>query len=276
MPNSLIDETISRIDSEELNKKSIKTILFEYQKKRAKKNFLLWDDYLNNLLHKERKLTHKTTLPINRQFSAVIVEARKHPHFEVVVRNFIKNTINLKTSLYVFHGIENEKFIKEKLEDISNIKYVNLEVTNLDIEAYNKIILSNTFWKHFTTEKILIFQTDTISFKPLDKKLLNYDYIGAPWKPHIRKKNNVDIGNGGLSIRSKKMMLSIIEKNIPRDKGMPEDVYICKIIKKSNYSLAPLDIALEFSTENIFNKNAFGCHKIWEETTEDQLKSILK
>ena len=276
IPQSLSNEIISQLNSNKFSKKGIKNILIEYQKKQAKKNFLVWNDFLNNSITTERKLTHKTTLPKNGRFSAAIVEARKHPHFEVVVRNFIKNLSNLDTSFYIFHGTDNEKFIKEKLLDIRNIHYINLEVTNLDIEAYNQIILSNTFWNHFNTEKIIIFQTDTYSFKSLDNEFLQFDYIGAPWKKHICKKNKVAVGNGGLSIRSKSMMLKIIEQNISRPNNMPEDVFICQIIKKQKFNLASLNQALNFSTENIFNSEAFGCHKIWEETNTEQLKKILK
>ena len=257
------------------SKRDIKKLLISIQKTKATKNKLVWDHYLDETLKNRYQNLH-LNIDTNSNFSAVIVEARCHPHFKVVTQNIIKNTQHLGVSLIVYHGLDNEKFVKDELKEYENIQFENLNVKNIDIENYNEILLSQAFWKKIKSDKILIYQTDALSFKELDPFFLKFDYIGAPWKKNIRKKNKVAVGNGGLSIRSKSMMLKIIEQNISRPNNMPEDVFLCQIIKKQKYNLATLNEALNFSTENIFNSNAFGCHKIWEETTTDQLKEILK
>ncbi|MEI6865949.1 DUF5672 family protein [Flavicella sp.] len=275
IPENTLDKIKRELKNNQLNKQGIKQLLLKIQKENARKNKTLWNFYLEETLPNRYDSLHLNIVK-KSNLTAVIVEARKHPHFKVVVQNVISNLQHLNVCLHIYHGSENEIFIKESLKEYKNIKYINLNVINLDIEGYNKIMLSKHFWSNFKSDKILIFQTDAITFKPLDEKFLLYDYIGAPWKKHIRKKNKVNVGNGGLSIRSKKMMLAIIEQDIPRKKNMPEDVYICQIIKKQKYNLAIFNKAFDFATENVINTNAFGCHKIWEETTVEQLEKILK
>ena len=275
IPNEIFDSLRDEIYKNRLNKQQIKDFLIKIQKENAYKNKKIWDNYMEEILPKKYA---DLDLIIARKsdLTAVIVETRKHPHFKVVVKNVMLHLQHLNACLHIYHGTDNGDYIKEALKEYKNINFINLDVKNLDIEAYNKIMLSKEFWKGIESDKILVFQTDAITFKPLNKKFLEYDYIGAPWKRHICKKNKVAVGNGGLSLRSKQMMLSIIKQNIPRKKNTPEDVYLCQIIKKQNYNLAPFDKALEFATENIFNNQAFGCHKIWEETTSEQLMKILK
>lgn len=275
IPTEISNNILKTQYNKGLTKDEVKQLLRDIQQANSKINKNIWDDYLENTLPTRYK-NIKLEISNQSNFTAVIVEARKHSHFKVVVQNVILNLQHLNVCLNIYHGSENEQFIKEELKDLTNVKFINLGVENLDIEAYNKIILSKEFWEGINSEKILVFQTDSITFKPINKEFLKYDYIGAPWKKHIRKKNKVDVGNGGLSLRSKEMMLSVIEQNIPRKNNMPEDVYICQILKRQNYKLASYNTALEFATENIFNEQAFGCHKIWEETTEKQLRSILK
>ena len=67
------------------------------------------------------------------------------------------------------------------------------------------MLLDSSFWRRFYGEKLLIFQEDTIIFRKLDQKFLEYDYIGAPLEDY-------SIGNGGLSLRSKSIMIKICEK----------------------------------------------------------------
>ncbi|MDO3693452.1 DUF5672 family protein [Wenyingzhuangia sp. chi5] len=234
-----------------------------------------WNDHIENILLL-RQRTPTLNIAKNSNFTAVIVETRKHPHFKVVVENVILNTQHLGVCLQVYHGTENEVFVKDCLKEHSNIKFINLNVENLDIEAYNKIMLSKKFYQNIDSEHILVFQTDVITFKPLDKQFLAYDYIGAPWKKEFHHKYNAEVGNGGLSIRSKKAMLNVLEQNIVREKFIPEDLYLSRILTEQHFKIAPFKIALEFATEDVFNPNAFGCHKSWELIKMNELKILLK
>lgn len=58
------------------------------------------------------------------------------------------------------------------------------------IEGYNRLVLSADFYKAFSTYAyMLIYQLDAYVFK--DELFfwasLGYDYIGAPWMPHLRR-----------------------------------------------------------------------------------------
>ncbi|ANW96825.1 hypothetical protein AXE80_11275 [Wenyingzhuangia fucanilytica] len=234
-----------------------------------------WNHYLENVLPKKQgspvlKIAKESNL------TAVIVEARKHPHFKVVVENMLLNTQHLNVCLHVYHGTENEKFVKDCLKEHENIKFINLNIENIDIEGYNKIMLSEDFYKNINSELILVFQTDVITFKPLDTAFLQYDYIGAPWKKKEHLNYKAEVGNGGLSIRSKKAMLTILEQKIPRETFVPEDLYLAQILKQQNFNIPSYETALEFATEGVYNPNAFGCHKSWEVIKTSELKELLK
>jgi hypothetical protein len=62
-------------------------------------------------------------------------------------------------------------------------------------------------------EKILIYQSDSLIFNSNINDFLHYDYIGTPFINNsvILAKNPV--GNGGLSLRSKKAMLDVLDNS---------------------------------------------------------------
>ena len=237
------------------------------EKRQIRKHY--WNSFIENNLTAKHK---KQTIQISKTpiITATIVEARKHPHFKTIVQNVLSNLDHLEVGLNIYHGTENEVFVKNCLKDYKNIRYINLQVKNLDIEAYNKIMLSKEFHEAIPTEKFLVFQTDTISFKALDEKFLHYDYIGAPWRKANHKEYKATVGNGGLSLRSKSAMLNILQQNIPRASNMPEDLYLSQILTAQKFNIAPYDVALQFATEDVYTENTFGCHKSWEFIKFDQ------
>jgi hypothetical protein len=269
-----LQEIKKHVSNNKLNKEQIIKYFNTLNDKNLYQRKQFWDHYLENTLaQKQNSIELKiSTTP---SITAVIVESRKHLHFKVVVENMISNLQHLSVGLNIYHGTENEEFVKNCLKKHKNINFININIPNLDIEAYNEIMLSKKFHERITTDRYLVFQTDTITFKTLDKKFLEYDYIGAPWKKELHSKYGAEVGNGGLSIRSKKAMLNIIEQNIPRELLHPEDLYLAQILKKQNFNVAPYEIALNFATEAIFNEKSFGCHKSWELIKFTELKQLL-
>jgi hypothetical protein len=274
----LTEQDISKLRQKifltKLNKKGIINEIVTINTQKKKERLTYWNHYLDTILPKKQE---NLELNIAKQsdFTAMIVEARKHPHFKVVVENVILNTQHLDVCLRVYHGTENESFVKECLKEHSNIQFINLNVKNIDIEGYNKIMLSEDLYQNIASEHILVFQTDVITFKPLDKKFLKYDYIGAPWVEKLHGSYKAEVGNGGLSLRSKNAMLTIIKQNIPRECYMPEDLYLAQILKRKKFNVANYETALEFSAENVFALNTFGCHKSWEVINFDHLKKLF-
>lgn len=194
----------------------------------------------------------------NENYTAIIIEPRKHKALEFVLNNFIQN-LDKKWNIIIFHGNKNIDYIHNILKNNNNrnIKLINLNVDNLTIKDYNKLLTSKNFYNYIPTEIFLIFQTDTMicdKYKDKINDFLNYDYTGAPLKAKL-------VGNGGLSLRRKSKILEILEKCPYKDE--PEDVYFsvaCNQIPlyKPNY-----DEAKKFSVEEIYNDESFGVHKPW-------------
>jgi hypothetical protein len=66
--------------------------------------------------------------------------------------------------------------------------------------------MTTDFWSQFYGEKLLIYNQDSVLCD--SPEVLEYDYIGAPWKDD----NFYGLGNGGFSLRSKSIMIEVIDK----------------------------------------------------------------
>lgn len=196
------------------------------------------------------------SIDTNCKYYGVIVEPRCHPCLEYVCRNFLKFT-NHEWGLHIFHGLNNDEFIKDKFKDIANIKYTNMEVENLTIEDYNKFMTNNIRFHNFIdSDHFLVFQTDSILLQEMDNRMMKYDYVGAPW-PHF----DGMVGNGGFSVRNKELFMKICE-SFNRPTNLAEDVFYAICLKKINANIAPFIVAQKFSCENIpTNVLPIGCHE---------------
>lgn len=120
----------------------------------------------------------------------------------------------------------------------------------------------------FDTEYALIIQTDGFVLRPgLEEFVGKYDYIGAPWPKPSWYTNLVFpypeycVGNGGLTLRSKKIceMASHYYKRkyrlMPYSWFMVEDVYYCRVLPRFEKSVrdsivyAPPEVAGRFAFE---------------------------
>lgn len=197
-------------------------------------------------------------IPRDSPRACVIVEPRKHPHLEFVMKNVVYFLPHW--SLYVFHSKDNEQFVKS----IVGSKNVHLYVVcqkNMTIAKYNRLMTSAAFWNRVDAEDILIFQTDSYLRKSGVETFLRYGFpiLGAPWRWCPEKHQG---GNGGLSLRKKSAMLAIIAR-FPYREEWAEDVYFHIHAPLLNYSLAPRHIGKLFSIETIDSKESYGAHKPW-------------
>ena len=184
------------------------------------------------------------TVVKNPTHFAVIVEPRSHPEFEFVCKTILRFTPN-HWGLHVFHGTENEGFVKEALDRIPNILFTNLNVKNLTITSYNELLSSVWFYEQCKTKKILVFQTDSCLLKEGIDEFMHHDYIGAPWPFH-----NNRVGNGGFSVRDVSKCKYICE-TFNRPNGMNEDVFFSLCMEKIDANVASYEEACAFSCENI-------------------------
>jgi hypothetical protein len=160
-----------------------------------------------------------------------------------------------------------------------NIKIIHTNYDNLMPSQYSKFLSSLDFWHLLSGRKILIYQEDSLVFRNNINDFLYYDYIGAPWPLHTND-NKSGVGNGGISLRTKDVMIKIIRsKNITDTvfntstiKYMentnstipPEDVYFTKNMEDLNIGiLADRVNASKFSIESINNEVSFAGHNFW-------------
>lgn len=123
---------------------------------------------------------------------------------------------------------------------------------------------------YFSTRHVLVAQHDGLILNPqswLDE-FLEYDYIGAPWPAKFLLTADLShiVGNGGFSLRSKKLYEAMSGLTI--DKTHPEDVTICQWqrprLEELGIKFAPTSLAARFSYENdvagLNQKQTFGQH----------------
>lgn len=213
------------------------------------------------------------------KYETVLIEYRSLPHIEFLIRNTI-----IKLGEHWCHtvicGNLNYEYMVRLCSLISNkIKVIKTGYDNLNPSDYSKFLASLDFWNLLQGEKILIYQEDSIIFKNNISEFLKWDYIGAPW-PKNNNDNNKCVGNGGLSLRTKSVMIEIIKRisiqntivnsstneytKLTHSTVIPEDVYFSKNMEDLNIGLlADRTSASNFSTETIVNIESFGGHNFW-------------
>jgi len=200
-------------------------------------------------------LVPRSVCPDTVKYSMVIVEPRKHDNFEFVCKTMLRFTSDT-WGLYVFHGTDNEVFVKDALKQVQNVIYINIQQSNLTTFDYNTLLTSQWFYEQIKTEVFIIFQTDSCLLQEGVDRFIGYDYIGAPW-PHIGNQ----VGNGGFSLRTKSFCLDVC-KRFPWKNGN-EDVYFSTYAKQLKANLADYETAYAFSCENIkTNTLPLAVHKM--------------
>lgn len=108
--------------------------------------------------------------------------------------------------------------------------------------------------EYIETSHVLIIHPDgyVLNWKAWNNDWLQYDYIGATWG----YKDNKNVGNGGFSLRSKKL-LDILATDDAINDFHPEDDKICRkyrpyLEEKYGIKFAPEEVA------NVFSIEAYG------------------
>lgn len=155
------------------------------------------------------------------------------------------------------------------------------------LDAYSHYMIYDLY-KHIDTEFCLTVQHDAYVTNPecWTDDFLKYDYIGAPW-PYMDVgfldpfNNHIRVGNGGFSLRSKKLLSVVDHEHIPIAATMHdkfynhldlmcanEDYIVCvhnrHIYEKYGNIFAPIDVAAKFSfeveIEEFKDVKSFGQH----------------
>jgi len=150
-------------------------------------------------------------------------------------------------------------------EDISSLpeKVTHVTIPKLDFYGYSKFIIEELY-KYVETQYCLIIQADgfVINSHLWNDEFLKYDYIGAPWPETIGTSfGNLDltgnrVGNGGFSLRSKKLLLETSKINFDSLNflTMNEDMiighYMYEQMVAAGIRFPEPDLAAKFSVES--------------------------
>lgn len=107
-----------------------------------------------------------------------------------------------------------------------------------------------------------------------------YDYIGAPWLFHG---TGFDVGNGGFSLRSMRLMQALANPQFALQPGINEDDLICWLYRRgleTTFSIRfpPAEIASRFAYEYTDPQSpTFGFHSarnLWRHVDNDTMMNI--
>ena len=185
--------------------------------------------------------------------------------------------------------VTSEKVIEERGEELLKdgivCKAPSIPVKNM--KDYARHMIYHTY-EHVDTEFVLTIQHDGFIINPLGwrDEFFDYDYIGAPWPWREQGfvtpyGEHIAVGNGGFSLRSKKLIELPSKVDVPFDVVAKNDFYkmfgainwnedgnICvhnrHIFEEHGCKFAPADVAKYFSHESPLDINRgiipFGYH----------------
>jgi len=131
--------------------------------------------------------------------------------------------------------------------------------------AYSRFVMKDLL-RHIETEHVLLIQWDGYVVNPAAWRddFLGHDYIGARWGFH---KDAHCVGNGGFSLRSRRLLEALQDPTI--DRFEPEDEMICRHYRpmlESRYGVrfAPPEVADQFSFETTYPQSIpLGFHGLF-------------
>ncbi len=142
--------------------------------------------------------------------------------------------------------------------DVGSVRVTS--IPKLQNKSDYSVFMMKALSQYIETSHVLVVQHDGFILNPhsWDDTWLEYDYIGAPWEWY---KDNHKVGNGGFSLRSKKLQRALArdqniipqnESGVTRNKE--EDHCICRLYRhylenKHKIKFAPVEVARKFSIE---------------------------
>lgn len=142
-----------------------------------------------------------------------------------------------------------------------------IPIRQLDYAGYSEFMVKDLV-NYFETDYVLVVQWDgfVVNKDLWQDDFFKYDYIGAVWPWY---KDGYRVGNGGFSLRSRKLQQALLDDRIVADTA--EDGVICRIYRRlleDEYGIvfAPEDVAEKFSYEGIdcnpIVPQTFGFHGV--------------
>lgn len=199
------------------------------------------------------------------RYGAIIVETRTSNRYRDVIKQHMKHLPDWDLCIVTLKS--NFQYYFQELP----LAYMYECPEIKDANDYNRLLTSVDFWKQFEYyDKVLIFQHDSMILRNNINDFVQYDYIGACWTFQTWG------GNGGLSLRSPKIMSHICEDVPYNTTHGNEDLYFCNIMNERYIGyLADRNACSKFSMEVIYQEGTFGCHAIDKYHDEETCKKII-
>jgi hypothetical protein len=148
--------------------------------------------------------------------------------------------------------------------------------------AYTAFMLKELH-KFITTDFVLVTQWDGYVVNPgaWRSEFLQYDYIGATWP---WKEDNLKVGNGGFSLRSKRLLDVVAQPWFDLLPNLGEDELICRVYRpilenQLGIRFAPPEVADRFAYERAVHLvPTFGFHgmfNFWREVPDADLIQMI-
>ena len=188
---------------------------------------------------------------LSEKITYLLIDTHNHALAQTALRNS-QNAFPLNNRL-VFSDVEGDW-------DASD--FIKIDPIN-SVQGYCEFLLKHA-WKFVKTEFFIVLQYDgfVLNGNHFSETFLAYDYIGAPW-PHF---DFHKVGNGGFSLRSRRLMQAVEPLLTQQDFLVPEDIVICRKYRRqlerdATIKFAPVSVAETFSQELSFhNHSTFGFH----------------
>lgn len=212
--------------------------------------------------------------PEDSYLECVIVEPRRQERLAGVLRNM--SAMIPYAALTIICSKDNVDFV---MGDIigpgTNIRVIPYFAGNITRDEYSEFMLSPKLWGEILiSPKILVFQTDSGIIKNRILEFIHYDYIGAPW-PWAPNQG----GNGGFSLRSRKLMYDICSYFDTSCINPPEEdvvlSFFCRMFDPSSIRLPSTEMADKFSMEYNYHEDPLGFHQAYNIHPRDTMERIL-
>lgn len=167
--------------------------------------------------------------------------------FDFNAKLFLKDVTLLGVDAHDPKGIQRAADISLKNIEFGDVKIITKRLFQ-GREGYSRFCIKEMY-KYISTSNVLIIHPDGYpqNVNAWDDNFLKYDYIGATWS----YKDNKNVGNGGFSLRSAKLLNIIKDFNLTS--YHPEDDIICRkmrpVLEEQGIIFAPEEVANRFSIE---------------------------
>lgn len=196
--------------------------------------------------------------------SACIVEPRDHPKLDYVIKN-VADTLGPAVPIHLWHGRSMQVCADVdstmcRLQHAGRLTTHRLDVDNLDWRSYSQLLSSRRFWDVQTSDKTLIFQTDSVLCSRSPETLaafVHLDYVGS--RAHDDWDWIANGGNGGLSLRDTRLSR---ECSTETGSTEAEDVMFVRCIAQRGGRMATRAEQERFGTQNYFARDSLGAHQV--------------